>query len=87
MNLNERLRGWGPLMKGQRLIGLPDRLQDDLRTAAAEIERLRAALTAVVECDDKFELTPYDYLHDTEKVKAAMAQARVALSHQQREQP
>lgn len=38
-DLLERLRGWADMMKGQRLLGLPDRLKEDLWDAAAQIEK------------------------------------------------
>ena len=41
MDLLERLRGWPDITRGQRLLGLPDRLKEDLWDAAVEIERLR----------------------------------------------
>ena len=47
--------------------------------AIAEIEMLRAALQAVSDCDDKHDLTPYDYLHGGDEVRNVMCKVKDAL--------
>lgn len=49
---------------------------DENAKLEAEIERLRAALRAVVDCDEKYELTAYYNYDDIRKVTA---RARAAL--------
>jgi hypothetical protein len=45
----------------------------------AERERLRAALKALVECDEKHEFTAYDSMHGNDEIRAVMKRARDAL--------
>lgn len=45
----------------------------------SEIEVLRMALEAVSECDNKHDLTPYDYMHGDDEVRIVMRRVKDAL--------
>lgn len=59
---------------------VPDYANHSVSGLIAEIERLRAALQAVVNCDAELDLTPYDYMHNNDRVRAVIERAKAALA-------